>query len=380
MQLVQSEKLAAIGELVAGVAHELNNPLTTISLWAELLHQQSINEQERYDLEKIISESHRAANIVHSLLDFSRQHAPERKPVNINVLLTSTVEMVSFELEKNNIKWVFHLDPQVPITVADPYQIKQVFLNLINNAIQAVASENSSRFLNITSEIGPSKYYNQTDNRENVIRIIFEDNGIGISAKILPRIFDPFFTTKSDGTGLGLSVCHGIISEHGGSIWAESGTEGGARFFIELPIETLSEEEKSSETLPSAFTSRNFSHILIIEDEVSVLEVLQRALMRKGYLVEGTRNGWEGLKYLETQNFDVILCDLHMPGMSGIEFYHEIEKKKPAMVNRLIFTTGDTVSPASQKFLKLTGAALLSKPFELEKLLAVIQQKVTNPQ
>ena len=380
MQLVQSEKLAAIGELVAGVAHELNNPLTTIALSSELLRQQSISEQERYDLGKIISESHRAANIVRSLLDFSRQHTPEKKPVNVNVLLKSTVELTSYELSKNNIKLVFQLDPKVPVTIADPYQIKQVFVNLINNAVQAFKGVNHPRVLKIISEVGTSRYYGQMNNPEDLIRIIFDDNGPGILPSILPRIFDPFFTTKieGEGTGLGLSVCHGIVTEHGGHIWAESGSEGGTRMFVEIPIQHPTSDEHG-EVITSKFTSSNTSRILVVEDESSVLEVIQRALMRNGYSVDGAENGIDGLKRLEVQHYDLIICDIRMPGMGGIEFFQEVEKKDQELARRIIFTSGDTVNAGSQNFIKLTGSTLLLKPFELDNLLQVVQEKLSNP-
>jgi signal transduction histidine kinase/CheY-like chemotaxis protein len=377
MQLVQSEKLAAIGELVAGVAHELNNPLTTISLWAELLHQQSISEQDRYDLSKIISESHRAASIVQSLLDFSRQHPPERKPVDLNLLIKSTIEMAVFELNKNSITCRLNLDPQLPLTVADPYQIKQVFLNLVNNSIQAIGANQKTGTITITSEIGPTKYFNQMGSPK-MLRVIIEDNGAGIPPELFPRIFDPFFTTKPEGTGLGLSVCHGIITEHGGNIWAESGNNGGTKLFVELPIETPVNKSGNTEISPTKFTSKNLAHILIIEDEPAVLEVMQRALMRKGYYVEGTKNALDALDVLKTQTYDLIICDIHMPQMNGIEFFSEISKSSPKLVNRVIFTSGDTISRENLNFIKLAHADLLPKPFELEKLISTVQKKLTQ--
>jgi signal transduction histidine kinase/CheY-like chemotaxis protein len=377
MQLVQSEKLAAIGELVAGVAHELNNPLTTISLWAELLHQQSISEQDRYDLSKIISESHRAASIVQSLLDFSRQHPPERKPVDLNLLIKSTVEMAVFELNKNSITCQLNLDPQLPLTVADPYQIKQVFLNLVNNSIQAIGANQKTGTITITSEIGPTKYFNQMGSPK-MLRVMIEDNGAGIPPELFPRIFDPFFTTKPEGTGLGLSVCHGIITEHGGNIWAESGNNMGTKLFVELPIETPVNQSGSTEISPTKFTSKNLAHILIIEDEPAVLEVMQRALMRKGYYVEGTKNALDALDVLKTQTYDLIICDIHMPQMNGIEFFSEISKSSPKLVNRVIFTSGDTISRENLNFIKLAHADLLPKPFELDKLISTVQKKLTH--
>lgn len=374
MQLTQSEKLAALGQLVAGVAHELNNPLTTISLWAGLLQQQSISEQEKYDLGKILSESHRAANIVNGLLDFSRQHPPEHKTVDINVLIQSTVDMINFELKKSNVSCHLHLCEKMPLTVADPYQLKQVFLNLINNAIQAMDTNQQGKNLTIQSEVGASQYYNQLNPQENVIRVLFEDNGSGIPPALLPKIFDPFFTTKPNGTGLGLSVCHGIITEHGGNIWAESNEAQGTKMLLELPIEEPDGESERMEVVPTVFTSTKLARILVIDDEPSVLEVMQRALMRKGYLVESVEGGQEALDLFKSQHYDLAICDIRMPGMDGLEFYHRLGIDHPEMLNKLIFTTGDAISFSSQSFLKLSKAKILSKPFELEKLLQVVRE------
>ena len=375
MQLVQNEKLAAIGELIAGVAHELNNPLTTITLWAELLQQQSISEQERYDLSKIISESRQATSIVQRLLDFSRQHPLERKAVDLNYLLKSTLEIIDFEIKKSNIHFEIQLDSNLPITAADPYQIKQVILNLVKNAMQAVNQREKEGSIKIITEKGATKYFNPL-NTPQVIRLIVEDNGAGIPPNQLPSIFDPFFTTKKEGTGLGLSVCHGIITEHGGNIWAESGKKGGTRMFVELPIENPVIEAENETVASSQFTSMKRAKVLIVEDEPAVLEVVQRALMRKGFNVEGVESALEGLKLLENQEYDLIICDIRMPQMNGIEFYQELSKHHPKMLNRIIFTSGDTVSPGNKDFLKLTQVTLLPKPFELEKLISVIQDKL----
>lgn len=379
MQLVQREKLAAIGGLIAGVAHELNNPLTTIELTSEFLMQQTTDGQERDDLTKIISESRRAAMIVRSLLDFSRQRAPERKTVEINAILSSTVELVKDELSINGIKCEILTIGNIPVTIADPYQLKQVFINVITNAIQALKEVDHARVLKITLEAGPSKYYGQVNNPDLFINIAFEDNGPGISPSALPRIFDPFFTTKmeQDGTGLGLSVCHGIITEHGGHIWAESSHAGGTTMFIEIPIK-ISTNEKADTELAEKDNSKNSSRILVVEDEANVLDIIQRSLVRKGYSVDGAENGLDGLKKLDSQHYDLIICDIRMPGMGGIEFFHEIIKRDPSLTKRMVFTSGGTVSEESQKVLKLTGCTLLQKPFELAKLLQIVSEKINE--
>ncbi len=377
MQLVQKEKLAAIGSLVAGVAHELNNPLTTIALTSEYLIQQSMSDQERYDLEKIISESRRASSIVHGLLDFSRQHAPERKILQVNEVLERTVELIKYQITANNIECVLDLDPLLPETTADPHQLRQVFINLINNAVHALRGVDLPRVLKITTSIEPSRYYGQVDNPEKYICIVFADNGAGIPPSILPKIFDPFFTTKAEneGTGLGLSVCHGIISEHDGHIWAESNSNGGARLFVEIPIRKKTDDVKTEPKF-KASSGSGVSRILLVEDEVSVLEIIQRSLSNKGYLVEVAYNGIDGLQKLEEQYYDLIICDLSMPGMGGIKFYQEVKRTNAQQVERIIFTTGDTLNEGNQEFIRMTGCTLLMKPFTLDSLLNLIAARL----
>jgi len=379
IQLVQSEKLAAIGELIAGVAHELNNPLTTITLSAELLLQQSVNEQDIYDLGKIVSESQRAAKIVKSLLDFSRQHAPERQPVEINPLLKSTTDLISWELVKNNINWRFEFANDLPVTVADPNQLKQVFINIINNSVQAIKKHKKTGEITLTTEVGPSIFFGASSKEANVIRIIFSDTGPGIPPAVLPRIFDPFFTTKnaSEGTGLGLSVCHGIITEHKGHIWAENLNEGGARILVELPIVEPDKTTSNYENYLKTKAAAN-EHLLIIEDEESVLEVMQRALMRKGFIVDGVGSGAEGLECLKNNTYALIICDIRMSGMNGFEFYQAATRIDARLGKMIVFTSGDSVKPEYSNFIKLTGTTFIPKPFELSYLINVVQEKIAS--
>ena len=236
-RLAQAEKLAAIGELTAGITHELNNPLTAITLYSQLLERKNIDQKERSILQKIRAQAQRASRIVRRLLDFARQNPAEKQPVDINKLLQQTVELLSYELRVHNIRVETILDEKLPPTLADPQQIQQVFVNLIINAAQAMDGANGGGTLALKTErrsSGPKK----------IIRIVVQDDGPGISQQIQRRIFDPFFTTKPQGkgTGLGLAVCHGIVSQHDGRIWAESSgydeeTYPGSRFFVRLPVE-----------------------------------------------------------------------------------------------------------------------------------------------
>jgi DNA-binding LacI/PurR family transcriptional regulator/signal transduction histidine kinase/ActR/RegA family two-component response regulator len=376
-RLVQSEKLAAIGELVAGVAHELNNPLTSIIGYAQLMQVGQMSDQARQDMTKIVAQSRRAAGIVRSLLDFARQRPSERRLVQINDVLTSTLELLTYELRTHNIEWAVHFSPDLPLTLADPYQLQRVFVNLVHNARQAMNETHGTGHLTLTTESGSPRFVNNRREAASVIRVIIQDDGPGIPSELLSRIFDPFFTTKppGEGTGLGLSVCHGIVSEHGGHIWAESGPEG-ATFFVELPIATpeVSPPIQAGST-PSKLPADEEkpspapAHILMVDDEVDLLTALTLALRHEGYRVDPVSDGKTALARLAETRYDLILCDVRIPGLDGPEIYRQAKAIHPDMGKRIIFITGDTVSGATRRFLEESGAPYLDKPFELADLI-----------
>jgi signal transduction histidine kinase/ActR/RegA family two-component response regulator len=395
-RLVQSEKLAAIGELVAGVAHELNNPLTLIIGFAELLRRSPVSDETRQDLEKIVAQSRRAAGIVRSLLDFARQRPSERRLVQVNDMMNSTLDLLAYELRTHNIERTVRLAPDLPFTLADPYQLQQVFVNLVNNARQAMSESHGGGHLTITSELGPSTFVNRERDDAPVIRITIWDDGPGISPDLLPRIFDPFFTTKSpgEGTGLGLSVCHGIIGDHGGHIWAENGPQG-ATFFVELPVvrpadfspamsprlsgeaealrgDASSGSSKSGTSAPRPSPAET-ARILLIDDESATVEVLARILKSQGYQADAVTDGEAAMLRLAGTRYDLVLCDIRMPGLSGPEVYRRLEACDPEMARRVIFITGDTMSAGTRRFLKESGTSYLSKPFDLDEFVAKVR-------
>ncbi len=379
-RLVQSEKLAAIGELVAGVAHELNNPLTTIILYSQLALQRQIEAEIHRDLNKILTESRRAANIVRGLLDFARQRTPERRPIQVNDVLKGSLDFLDFELATHNIQWEFQPAVNLPIITADPHQLSQVIVNLINNARQAMAAAHGQGRLKLTTETGQSIFLMDDTEAAPVIRMIFQDDGPGIPVEVMPHIFDPFFTTKGEceGTGLGLSICHGIIAEHGGHIWAQSEPGKGATFFIELPIvqpEAAEFIKGADEVMKNPV---NAARLLVIDDEVSVLEVVRRALQRQGCAVDTASNGTAGLAQISETSYDLILCDIRMPGMSGPDFYRQVAAREPQLAKRIIFTSGDTLSKTSRRFLEESNAPLLAKPFELDDLIGSVNSALAE--
>jgi signal transduction histidine kinase len=395
-RLVQSEKLAAIGELVAGVAHELNNPLTLIIGFAELLRRSSVSDETRQDLEKIVAQSRRAAGIVRSLLDFARQRPSERILVQANDMMNSTLDLLTYELRTHNIERTVRLATDLPLTLADPYQLQQVFVNLVNNARQAMSEARGSGHLTITSELGPSTFVNGGKDGVPVIRFTVQDDGPGIPPDLLPRIFDPFFTTKSpgEGTGLGLSVCHGIIGDLGGHIWAENGPQG-TTFFVELPVVQPAapstarslriggEAEAPGGNLPGGSSDSKTTalrpspaepaRILLIDDESGAVEVLVRILEAQGYQADAVTDGETALLRLAKTKYDLVLCDIRMPGLSGPEIYRRLEACDPEMARRVIFITGDTMSSGTRRFFEESGTSYLSKPFDLDELSAKMQ-------
>lgn len=373
-RLVQSEKLAAVGELVAGVTHELNNPLTTVLLYAQLIQQQDIPPDLAHSAEKIASESLRAASFVRGLLDFARQRPAERKPSQINNILQKCIDLVAYELLSNSIQWETDLSRDLPITMVDPHQLQQVFINILNNSWQAMSAARKPGCLRITTGVGPSTFFGGQAEEPTMIRITIQDDGPGIPRELLLRIFDPFFSTKPEGqgTGLGLSICHGIIVEHGGYIWAESEVGQGATFFIELPIISPDTTPHPEEKQLTGETPSAVARILIVDDETSVLEVLTLALKRKGFIVDTASDGTKALARLYRKPYDLIVCDTRMPELNGPDIYRQIQEKDPDLAQRMIFTTGDMLNPTTRRFIEETGNQLLAKPFELEELIARI--------
>jgi two-component system NtrC family sensor kinase len=369
-QLIQSEKLSGIGEFVAGVAHELNNPLTSVMGFAELLQQSDLPEQQRRYLDVIFKSAKRCQRIVQSLLSFARRHAPERKVICVNEIVESAVEILQYQMRTSNIEVVTQFDANLPLTEIDPHQMQQVFLNIINNARQAMEGQKTKGRLRVT-----------TESREDKVRIIFQDNGPGIPEENLKKIFNPFFTTKEvgKGTGLGLSLCYGIVSEHGGTITPQSKPGEGATFVIEIPVAhkpaTVTEKKPADPQKP---TQEGVGRrVLVIDDEDAILQMIRAALTMNGYKVDVALDGETALKRLGQYHYDLALCDWKMPGLNGQQVYERLHETNPEMSKRLIFITGDVVNERTQEFLQAQNKVCLSKPFTLVDFRSAINRVIT---
>jgi len=367
-QLLQSEKLSAVGEFVAGVAHELNNPLTAVVGFSEMLKGQNINAQCQHYADMIFKAAQRCQRIVSLLLSFARPQKPERRPVSMNTLVESVLEIVGYSLRTGNIEVVTRLAPELPLVMADGNQIQQVLLNILNNARQAIEDNQSDGRITITTGAAGAN-----------VSIVIQDNGPGIPQEILPRIFDPFFTTKGvgKGTGLGLSVCYGIIKEHGGSITPASRTGESATFTIELPaVEANGAEAEATMSPPPETIDRHEGagkRVLVIDDEEPILNLVRENLGNHGYEVMVARHGEAGLNELKQSRFDVTFCDWKMPGLNGRQVYERLRTTNPQLCRSMVFITGDVVNEQMRQFLESEKLPCLTKPFALPELRAAIK-------
>ncbi|MDQ6887430.1 MAG: PAS domain S-box protein [Gemmatimonadota bacterium] len=366
-QLIQSEKMAAIGQLVSGVAHELNNPLASIAAFAQLLLVDSgLADEERHSAEVIIGEARRAARIVHNLLTFARQHKSEKSHADINKVLEDTLELRAYELNVRGIRLHRDFQDEPPHTMVDVYQLQQVILNLVTNAEQAMVDvERPHHRLTVRSRT-----------LREVVRIEIEDTGPGIPPESLERIFNPFYTTKpvGQGTGLGLSISLGIISEHGGRIWAENVPNAGCRFCIELPrVEPI--EAGAPASAAAAAKPRAGLRVLVADDELPLRTALSKFFRKTGHSVVTVGSGREAMERAAAEPFDVILLDMRMPDISGHHVFDQWRAESPELTQKVVFLTGDIVSADLQRFLRGTGRPYLSKPFEFDAILQLLPQR-----
>lgn len=356
LHLTQTEKLAAIGEMLSGAAHELNNPLTTIIGFSELLQDANVPDQVREDLQRIYRQAKRGSRIVQNLLTFARQSRLQMAEVDINALLEQTLEILETQLEDSAIEVILELDEQLPRTLADGERLQQVFLNLITNALQAMMETHGGGRLRLSTQTTLAG-----------IQVAVQDNGPGIPPELLRRIFDPFFTTKGtgEGTGLGLSICYGICREHGGRIWVESALGYGATFYVELPVRHASAAEQAA-----VLAGRR---ILLVEDDEAIVTLLLRVLEPAGHQVWATANGEAGLQAVteamaRKQTPDLIIADMKLPGMDGSQFYEQVQRKFPQLARRFLFISGDTTQAEIQNFLEANNLPSLSKPFGMQDI------------
>lgn len=370
--LARTERLSSIGEVVAGVAHELNNPLSGVLGFAQLLEGQLRDSPQCRDLQRIVESARRCQRIVLNLLSFARQHPPEKRTQDLNACVERVLDLKAYHLRSSRIEVLLDLAPDLPPARFDGHQVEQVVLNLLNNAEQAIGQTGA-----------PGKIALRTRRDDGVVRLEVEDDGPGVPAAIRDRVFDPFFTTKEpgQGTGLGLSVSYGIAREHGGDLCLASSPEDpGARFVLSLPVAPDGDADPAGDAREPGRLSDLLRgrRILVAEDEPAVLDLVSRVLRQEGAEVVSARDGLEAWECLTATDYDLVLADMRMPNLDGQELYEKVASERPDMIRRFIFATGDLVRQETQRFLASVPNRVLTKPLDVEDIRRVVVQALAG--
>jgi signal transduction histidine kinase len=365
--LHQSEKLSALGGLLAGVAHELNNPLSVVVGRAIQLQERAASAADREVAAKISAAAERCSRIVRTFLAMARRQETPRTPTSVNEVILDALDVLGYTLRSSGVEVDTRLAQDLPLVMADASQLGQVFLNLFANAQQAMASHAGARRLEVCTRLA--------DDGATVL-VEVADSGPGVPVEMAPRIFEPFFTTKAvgEGTGVGLSVSLGLMQAHGGSLRLLPQQPGsGARFELRLPA--LREPAPPARAQAGAgAASPGSARILVVDDEVEIAEILQEILTPAGHAVTLAHSGEAALRTLADGSFDLVLTDLKMPGIDGPALYHEIEKRHPQLASRVIVITGDTLGTGARDFVAATQIMVIDKPFVPQDVLARVSE------
>jgi putative nucleotidyltransferase with HDIG domain len=376
-QLMRSERLASVGKMAAGAAHEINNPLAVISGRAQMLLKNEKDEKKAKSLRLMVEQTRRASKILTDLMGFARPAMPKAEPTNVNFVINHVLSMVENQLRLKNIECVRDLAQGLPKLLADKHQLEQVFLNIVLNAEHAMEEEGS---LTVTTSLS---------NAKDKVIIQFADTGRGIPKENLQHIFEPFFTTKEEGegTGLGLSMSYGIITSHGGTIDVDSTVGEGTTFTIVLPVavnvkEMLGKADAKPEPAPEAEPEpkkrtaptgkKAQPSILIVDDEEHIRDLLSDTLAVRGYGIQTAENGLTALGVLGEREVDLVLLDMRMPIKDGLGLLDEITDKLPTLP--VIIVTGLASNEEVQEALQRGAFSCLRKPFEIDTLVEEVEK------
>jgi two-component system NtrC family sensor kinase len=360
-QLLQSEKMSAVGQLISGVAHELNNPLTAILGYAQLLEGAGLDPRSADYVRKLFKQAQRTHRVVQNLLSFARQRKPQKQEVDLRKVLEESITLREYDLRVNNVSLEREFPDHIPSVVADPHQLEQVFLNVINNALDAMVEASGGGVLKV-----------RVFRKDSYVCVEFDDNGPGL--KDPTRIFDPFYTTKSvgKGTGLGLSICYGIVKEHGGEIVARNRDEGGATIAVRL----LASEKAALPEAPIAPRREAVlaGRVLLVEDEEAVLEFERDVLVGAGAEVTTSLSVEDTKQLLRSGSYDVIVMNGIMPGeCSAREMYEWLATNHPGCEKGLLLTFSTLTDQETRSFLQEHGVPSLAKPFEVADLISHVR-------
>ncbi|MBI3268211.1 MAG: response regulator [Planctomycetes bacterium] len=362
--LAQGEKLSLLGQLMAGIAHELNNPLAAVIGFASILRHQVKDELIRRRLLTLDEAANRCREIVQGLLGFARKHAPERKRISLKDVVERTVALLKYHLTVSNVAVEIDFPEGCPEIDADEYQLQQVFLNLLVNAFQAIADHSGSGHIWVRAAAG-----------ERAMTVRVEDDGPGLSPIVRARLFEPFLTTKppGKGTGLGLTISRQIVGDHGGRLEAGDRQGGGTVFSLVLPLPDATASLRPSDVLPAPVTLPG-TRVLVVDDETPVRDLVCALLDQAGARPVQAASGHLAIAALQAGEFDAVISDVRMPELDGRGLYQWVLANRPALAARILFTTGDTVSEVSATFLRESGVRWVAKPFASAALLQAVSE------
>jgi len=359
-RLMESDRLAAVGELVAGVAHEVNNPLSSISAFAQLLlRDETLTAQQRESIEIIRAETTRASQVVKDLLAFARRSEPQRAPLDLNAVVTRSLRMRHYQFDETGVRVETELADDLPPVMGDARQLQQVCLNLLTNAVQAMSA-------------GGGVLRVRSAREGDVVRLDVIDNGPGVATHVRQHIFEPFFTTKKEGegTGLGLSVSYGIVAAHGGAIELVESGPAGTTFRVTLPAGESPVDATDAARDQGASTRRSpiaGIRLLFVDDEPALRNGMKAYGELRGFTVLTAADGSAALEATRSVSVDAIVCDLRMPGMDGIAFHEHLRQERPGLASRTVFITGDVVTSVASRG-SVARQPVLTKPFAFDRI------------
>ena len=368
-QLLQSEKLATMGALLAGVAHELNNPLAVVLGQTHMLKEVSTDASVTARAEKINTAAGRCVRIVRNFLALARKRPPERTDVVLNQVVTEALELLAYEFKSDGVAVTTALASDLPRFSADPHQLHQVLVNILTNAHHAMRKQPGPKRISITTRFAAAR---------GRIQLEIADTGTGIPAELKQKIFEPFFTTKppGQGTGLGLSLCRGIVEQHGGTLTLLDGAGPGTTFLVELPDTRAAQAVPAPiEPIPAPSSRRA---ILVVDDEEQIASVIAEMLERDGHVAHIAADGQVALDMLAQRSYDLVISDTKMPILDGVALYDEIQRRHPSMHGRAIFVTGDVLDQEKQDYLASTGAPVITKPFSFAEVRTTVRRHLAD--
>jgi CheY-like chemotaxis protein len=362
----RNERLEVVASLIGGVAHELNNPLALLVGHATLLRRKAGDGPLADRADKIAQAAERCARIVRNFLGLARRQAPDRKPIDLGGLVRETLEILAHGLRVDGIEVEVDIAPDLPRVPGDADRLRQLLVYLVMNAEQALRRKEGARRIVVRvarAYVAPG-----------AVRVVVADNGPGVPAELRERIFEPLFTTvaSGEGTGMGLPLCRGIVADHGGELRLEEAEGEGCHFVFDLPLTTAAPAPPAKE--PPATTSPGPRTILVVDDEAEVAALMSDTLEIAGHQVDIASNGTAALARLAERRYDLVLSDVRMPGMDGPGLHRAIRERHPEMASRVVFVTGDTLSPDTAAFVRDVGAPVVMKPFDLEDLVRTVNR------